>query len=41
MFEPTFDSLAQRYTCPDWFRDAKFGIFLHWGMNSVPGFNGH
>ena len=41
MFEPTFDSLAKHYTCPDWFRDAKFGIFLHWGVNSVPGFNGH
>lgn len=33
--EPTFDSLAQ-HTCPDWFRDAKFGIWSHWGPQSVP-----
>ena len=39
-FEPNFESLKQ-YQCPEWFRDAKFGIFLHWGVNSVPGFNGH
>lgn len=23
---------------PDWFEDAKFGIFIHWGLFSVPGF---
>lgn len=34
-FTPTFDSLRQ-YTCPDWFRDAKFGIWSHWGPQSVP-----
>lgn len=33
--EPSFDSLAQ-HTCPDWFRDAKFGIWSHWGPQSVP-----
>ena len=27
----------KRYTCPDWFRDAKFGIWSHWGPQSVPG----
>lgn len=26
------------HTTPDWFRDAKFGIFLHWGLFSVPAF---
>ncbi|HET6216162.1 MAG TPA: alpha-L-fucosidase [Acidobacteriaceae bacterium] len=31
------DSLAQ-YRTPEWFRDAKFGIFLHWGVYSVPAF---
>jgi len=36
-FEPTFESLA-RYRCPDWFRDAKFGIWAHWGPQSVPMF---
>ncbi len=40
VFKPDFESLKQ-YKCPAWFRDAKFGIFLHWGVNSVPGFNGH
>ena len=34
-FQPTFDSLRS-YTCPDWFRDAKFGIWSHWGPQSVP-----
>ncbi len=28
----------QSYTIPDWFRDAKFGIFIHWGVYSVPEF---
>jgi len=34
-YEPTFDSLLN-YDCPDWFRDAKFGIWSHWGPQSVP-----
>ena len=25
----------QAYECPEWFRDAKFGIYLHWGAYSV------
>ena len=29
-YEATIESL-QQYDCPDWFRDAKFGIYLHWG----------
>ena len=36
-FHATWDSLAS-YRTPDWFRDAKFGIFLHWGVYSVPAF---
>ena len=35
LFEPTFESLRQ-YQCPEWFRDAKFGIWSHWGPQSVP-----
>ncbi len=35
MFQPTFESL-RTYQCPDWFRDAKFGIWSHWGPQSVP-----
>jgi alpha-L-fucosidase len=34
-FEPTWEALRQ-YTCPDWFRDAKLGIWSHWGPQSVP-----
>ncbi|BCM92563.1 hypothetical protein IAD21_04445 [Abditibacteriota bacterium] len=34
-FDGTMDSLA-KYRCPEWFRDAKFGIWAHWGPQSVP-----
>ncbi len=36
-FEPTIASLLD-YQCPSWFRDAKFGIYLHWGVYSVAEF---
>ena len=36
-FHATWDSRAG-YRAPEWFRDAKFGIFLHWGVYSVPAF---
>ncbi|MCF7849881.1 MAG: alpha-L-fucosidase [Kiritimatiellales bacterium] len=34
-YEPTWESLDSRET-PGWYRDAKFGIFIHWGLYSVP-----
>ena len=34
-FEPTWDSL-DKHKVPEWFQDAKFGIFIHWGLYSVP-----
>ena len=34
-FEATWDSLKQ-YECPQWFRDAKFGMWAHWGPQCVP-----
>ncbi len=34
-FQPTETSLKQ-YRCPDWFRDAKLGIWAVWGPESVP-----
>ena len=34
-FEASMESLEQ-YQCPDWFRDAKFGIWAHWGPQAVP-----
>ena len=36
-YEPNWDSL-RRYTVPDWFKDDKFGIFIHWGLYCVPAF---
>jgi alpha-L-fucosidase len=36
-FEPTFASVSQ-HQVPDWFHDAKLGIFIHWGLYSVPAF---
>jgi alpha-L-fucosidase len=34
-FQPTWESLAQ-YQTPDWFRDAKFGLWAHWGPQCQP-----
>jgi alpha-L-fucosidase len=34
-YEPRWESLDKRPT-PEWFLDAKFGIFIHWGVYSVP-----
>ena len=34
-FAGTMNSLTN-YACPEWFRDAKFGIWAHWGPQSVP-----
>jgi alpha-L-fucosidase len=34
-FQPTWDSL-QQYQVPEWFRDAKFGIWAHWGPQCEP-----
>lgn len=36
-FDDTWESLSQ-YEVPKWYRDAKFGIFIHWGLFSVPAF---
>jgi len=38
VFQPDSASIAENYKIPDWFRDAKFGIFIHWGVYSVPAF---
>ena len=35
-YEPTLESL-NRHPVPDWYADAKLGIFIHWGLYSVPG----
>jgi alpha-L-fucosidase len=35
-YEPTFDSIYS-HEAPMWYNDGKFGIFIHWGVYSVPG----
>ncbi|MBM3878689.1 MAG: methyltransferase domain-containing protein [Verrucomicrobia bacterium] len=35
-YQPSWESLREQYRCPDWFRDAKFGIWAHWGPQSEP-----
>ena len=35
LFKPDSASIAQNYQIPEWFKDAKFGIFIHWGAYSV------
>ena len=37
-FQPDWESL-QKYEAPEWYQDAKFGIFIHWGVYSVPAFS--
>ena len=36
-FTDTWESLSG-YRVPKWYQDAKFGIFIHWGVYSVPAF---
>lgn len=35
-YNPTLNSIRQ-HKCPEWFKDAKFGMFIDWGIYSVPG----
>jgi len=35
-YEPTLESL-NKHPLPQWYADAKLGIFIHWGLYSVPG----
>ncbi|HBF35465.1 TPA: alpha-L-fucosidase [Candidatus Sumerlaeota bacterium] len=35
-YEPTWESLKQYGSAPEWFRDAKFGIWAHWGPQCQP-----
>jgi alpha-L-fucosidase len=38
IFQPTFESLEKADPVPEWFKDAKFGIYFHWGVYSVPAY---
>ena len=37
-FKDDLKNIAANYQIPEWFRDAKFGIFMHWGVYSVPAY---
>lgn len=37
-YKPNWQSLQKHTIAPEWFRDAKFGIYCHWGPYSVPAF---
>lgn len=38
VYTADWESLMNHNPAPDWFRDAKFGIYFHWGVYSVPAF---
>lgn len=38
VFQPDWDNIAQNYEFPQWYTDGKFGIFIHWGVYSVPAY---
>ncbi len=38
VYEPTWESLSTHEAAPEWFQDAKLGIYFHWGVYSVPAF---
>ncbi len=35
-FQPTWESHVKNYQVPEWYRDAKFGIWAHWTAQCVP-----
>ena len=38
-YQPTWDSLSKN-GLPEWVKDAKFGVYTHWGIYSVPAHGG-
>ncbi len=40
VYQPTWESLDQRAVAP-WWRDAKFGVYVHWSLASVPAWGNH
>lgn len=38
VFQDNWENMAENYQFPQWFSDAKFGIFIHWGVYSVPAY---
>ena len=39
VFQPDWENIAANYEFPEWFMDAKFGIFIHWGPYAVPAYD--
>lgn len=37
-YQANWESLKAHHEAPDWFRDAKIGIYFHWGVYSVPAY---
>ncbi len=37
-YDPTWESLKEYNEAPEWFMDAKLGIYFHWGVYSVPAY---
>ncbi|TMM56753.1 alpha-L-fucosidase [Maribacter algarum] len=37
-YEANWESLSKHIEAPNWFQDAKFGIYFHWGVYSVPAY---
>lgn len=37
-YSPNWESLGRHTPAPEWFRDAKFGIYFHWGVYCVPAY---
>ena len=33
---PEWDQVSASWQCPEWFKDAKFGLWLHWGPQTIP-----
>ncbi|MEW1779925.1 alpha-L-fucosidase [Streptomyces sp. NPDC086777] len=38
-YTPAWSSVNQHPPAPEWFQDAKFGIYFHWGVFSVPAYD--
>jgi len=37
-FQPDWASITNTFKTPQWYQDAKFGLFIHWGAYAVPAF---
>ncbi|WP_198151467.1 alpha-L-fucosidase, partial [Formosa algae] len=36
----SWEDLSKQYEVPEWFTEARFGIWVHWGAQSVPEYGG-